>query len=139
MWRPSQEELCVFRTSSHLYVPPAFGASRHIASIILAAMQTYPSIRCVMNVRFTEELLSRAAAVGFAVAGFDRSAEPQDVKQREGSSLEWGTLEAIRSSGVRPDVIFDRGESGKEPMIRILGLDPQDVLNKVLNLYTSRI
>ena len=111
--------------------PPAFGVSRHIASVILAAASRYPEIRAAMNIRFSESLLRKAAQRGLEVAGFDRSREPVAVKEREGSSLEWGTLEAIRVASRRPDLIYDRGEVGKEAMIRVLGIDPADVLRKL--------
>ena len=114
--------------------PPAFGASRHIASVILAAMQHYPWLRCAMNISFSEALLARAKEKGLNAAGFDRAKEPRQVKDREGSSLEWGTGQAIREASEIPDLIFDRGEVGKEPMIRILGTDPDDVLRKLFLL-----
>jgi len=112
----------------------AFGASRHIASIILAAQKTFPELRAAMNIRFSEELLEKAAAAGLLAAGFDRNREPTEVKNREGSTLEWGTLEAIRSGTSRPDIIYDRGDVGKEAMLRILGVDPLDVIRKLLLL-----
>jgi hydroxymethylpyrimidine/phosphomethylpyrimidine kinase len=45
--------------------------------------------------------------------------------------MEWGTAEAIRSLGFVPDVIFDPGSVGKEPMIRLLGKDPEEILTKL--------
>jgi hypothetical protein len=36
-----------------------------------------------------------------------------------------------------PDIIFDRGDVGKEPMIRVLGRHPDEVVDKVLNLGAS--
>jgi hydroxymethylpyrimidine/phosphomethylpyrimidine kinase len=33
-----------------------------------------------------------------------------------------------------PDFIYDEGDIGKEPMIRVLGRDPLDVVTKVLKL-----
>jgi hydroxymethylpyrimidine/phosphomethylpyrimidine kinase len=114
--------------------PPAFGASRHIASIILAAMEHDPRIRSTMNISFSEALLARAKEEGLTTAGFDRGREPKEVKEREGSSLEWGTGEAIREASEIPDLIYDRGDVGKEPMIRILGTDPDDVLRKLFLL-----
>jgi hydroxymethylpyrimidine/phosphomethylpyrimidine kinase len=33
-----------------------------------------------------------------------------------------------------PDIIFDRGDVGKEPMIRVLARDPEEVAKKVLRL-----
>ncbi len=114
--------------------PPAFGASRHIASVILAAMQYHPHLRSTMNIRFSEALLKRAEEKGLTAVGFDRAREPREVKTKEGSSLEWGTGEAMRGASGTPDLIYDRGDIGKEPMIRILGTDPDDVLRKALLL-----
>lgn len=114
--------------------PPAFGASRHIASVILAAMQCHPQLRSAMNIRFSEAVLRKAGEKGLAAAGFDRTKEPNEVKEREGSSLEWGTGEAMRGTSEAPDLVYDQGDVGKEPMIRVLGTDPQDVLRKLLLL-----
>jgi hydroxymethylpyrimidine/phosphomethylpyrimidine kinase len=33
-----------------------------------------------------------------------------------------------------PDVIYDRGDMGKEAMIRVLGKTPEEVVAKVLQL-----
>jgi len=113
---------------------PAFGTSRHIASIILAAMRTYPELRSAMNIRYSESVLSKAREGGLLAGRFDRSEEPEAVKWREGSSLEWGTLQALKETPGRPDIIYDRGEVGKEPMIRVLGADPEDVFRKLILL-----
>ena len=113
---------------------PAFGASRHIAKIVLTAMRYDPEIRSAMNIRFSEDVVSLCTAQGFRVAHFSRSDEPPDVREREGSSLEWGVNEVFSRGGDVPDMIFDRGDVGKEPMIRVLGKDPDDVVNKVLKL-----
>jgi hydroxymethylpyrimidine/phosphomethylpyrimidine kinase len=50
----------------------------------------------------------------------------------EGSTLEWGTKRVIDELGEVPDIIYDEGEAGKEPMVRILGRDPEEVVAKVL-------
>jgi len=113
---------------------PAFGASRHIARIILTAMRFDPRIRSAMNVKFEEKFLKKAEDLGLEVEGFDRSLEPADVKAREGSSLEWGTQTVIDRLGRVPDLIYDRGDLGKEPMIRILGPHPRAVAAKALGL-----
>jgi hydroxymethylpyrimidine/phosphomethylpyrimidine kinase len=114
--------------------PPAFGVSRHIANVILAAMQYHPQLRSTMNICFSEAVLRKAQEKGLIAAGFDRAEEPKEVKEREGSSLEWGTTEAMGRASEIPDLVYDRGGIGKEPMIRILGTDPQDVLRKLLLL-----
>jgi len=113
---------------------PVFGASQHISSIILTVMHHHPDVRSAMNLRFSESRLAHCETLKWHVASFDRRDEPKDKKDREGSSLEWGTdLVLSRESSV-PDVIFDRGEVGKEPMIRILGRNPQEIVDKVVQL-----
>jgi len=46
--------------------------------------------------------------------------------------MDWGVARCCRE-GV-PDVIFDRGAVGKEPMIRILGEDPETVAKRIVQL-----
>ena len=113
---------------------PEFGASRHIAQIILTAMTHDPQMRSAMNVRFSEEILKRARKAGFRAAHFNRKDEPPRVKHLEGSSLSWGVNQVLQESKKFPDLIYDRGDLGKEPMIRILARDPQEVVGKVLHL-----
>jgi len=113
---------------------PEFGASQHIAKIILTAMRFDPEIRSAMNVRFSEDLLGRAKKAGLSLGHFSRSDEPAWVKRREGSSLSWGVEQVLRRARKFPDLIFDRGDVGKEPMIRVLGRDPEEVVRKVLKL-----
>jgi hydroxymethylpyrimidine/phosphomethylpyrimidine kinase len=87
-----------------------------------------------MNLRFTEEILIRARRGGLLIGHFDRREEPAGVKRKEGSSLSWGVQQVLQRSKRIPDIIFDRGDVGKEPMVRVLGRDPEDVVRKVLRL-----
>jgi hydroxymethylpyrimidine/phosphomethylpyrimidine kinase len=126
----------IIRCAGSTLIPaaPAFGASRHIARIILTVMRSHADLRSAMNVRFSEDLLSKAAGRGLESASFDRADEPNDVREAEGSSLAWGVETVLARGGPVPDLIFDRGDIGKEPMIRILGKDPTDVARKALIL-----
>ena len=113
---------------------PDFGASRHIAQIILTAMGHDPEMRSAMNVRYDKGVLRRARKAGLSVRDFNRRDEPPAVKRKEGSSLSWGVQAVLKRSRQTPDIIFDRGDVGKEPMIRVLGRDPEEVTKKVLRL-----
>lgn len=117
--------------------PPAFGASRHIATIILTAMRHDPEFRSAMNIRFSEGLVQQCEAMGWKIGSFDRHEEPDHIKQEEGSSLEWGTAQVLSKETAVPDIIFDRGDMGKEPMIRVLGRNPNEVVDKVLALLAD--
>ena len=113
---------------------PAFGASKHIATVILTTMRYDYEFRSAMNIRFSEGLVQQCKDLGWKVCSFDRSDEPEAVKQQEGGSLEWGTERVLSKETTIPDIIFDRGDVGKEPMIRVLGRNPDEVVGKVLKL-----
>lgn len=113
---------------------PEFGASRHIAAVILTALRTHPSLRAAMNIRFFETVEQIAPLLHFRMASFDRGQEPPDIKAKEGSTLAWGVASVLKPGEPPPDLIYDRGEWGKEPMIRVLGPDPLSVAEKVLAL-----
>jgi len=117
---------------------PAPGASRHIAKIILTAMRVDNACRAAMNILYTPATVERCRELGFSIGEFDRNQEPPDIKQREGSTLEWGTDDVIERMGSVPDIIFDRGDVGKEPVCRVLGTDPADVAEKIIRIAGER-
>ncbi len=117
--------------------PPAFGASRHIARVILTAMTTHPDLRSAMNIRYVEGIEELAPLLHLKAASFDRSLEPPDVKAREGGTLAWGVAQALQPGQSPPDLICDQGDWGKEPMIRLLGPNPMAVAEKALALKNA--
>lgn len=125
--------------NGELYAPsyPRFGGSTHVARIVLTAMKFDSGVRSAINIRYDEELIKRARNVKLSVSNFDRGREPKEIKEIEGRSLLWGVEYAIKSAGEVPDIIYDRGDIGKEPMIRILGKNPMDVVNKVRLLLSG--
>ena len=117
---------------------PEFGASQHVAKIILTVMNFDPEYCSVMNIRYSKETLSRLKQKGFLIGQFDRRREPKKVKEKEGSSLEWGVQEVLRRMKKIPDFIYDEGDVGKEPMIRVLGRDPLEVVQKVVRGLSTK-
>ncbi|OPL16200.1 MAG: hypothetical protein AVO38_09045 [delta proteobacterium ML8_D] len=113
---------------------PAYGGSSHVARIILTAMDHDREYRSAINIRHDLRYLRRAQDLGYLVAEFSRKDEPEEVKFREGSTLVWGVNRAIENLGVMPDIIHDTGDMGKEPIIRVLGHDPVEVVDKALRL-----
>jgi hydroxymethylpyrimidine/phosphomethylpyrimidine kinase len=106
-----------------------FGASRHMANAILAYMSVDPSTRSVINIRFEQKILKICKSL-FKVSSYDRSREPKSVKQKEGSTISWGTRDAlVRRPGA--DVIYHKGDIGKEPMITVFGKNPSHVADKI--------
>lgn len=111
-----------------------FGASDHISSIILAAMKEYSDIRSVMNIKYNSENLSCCKKTSFLTSSFDRANEPKSVH----STMEWGTRNALQKTDHCPDFIYDNGGIGKEPMIRILGRNPEEIFEKISILISHK-
>ncbi|HEY9207049.1 MAG TPA: bifunctional hydroxymethylpyrimidine kinase/phosphomethylpyrimidine kinase [Candidatus Methanoperedens sp.] len=107
----------------------AFGASSHIARIVLTSMQFDSSMRAAMNIRYSEEALSACRELGLSISSFSRTDEPEGV-----STMEWGVAESIKSAGRVPDVIYDKGDVGKEAMIRLLGEDAVEIAGRALKI-----
>ena len=106
--------------------PAAFGASKHVATIILAVMRFQPGMRSAANLKYRKKNARALRSARLRVASFDRAEEPAGV-----STMEWGTKQAIVEAGTIPDIVYDEGAVGKEAMMRVLGRDPLDVLRKV--------
>jgi hydroxymethylpyrimidine/phosphomethylpyrimidine kinase len=109
-----------------------FGGSKHVARIVLAASSKDPEVRCAMNLKCNDDNVAACRSAKLSVATFDRAREPKGV-----SSMTWGVLYAIDRHGKVPDVIFDKGGPGKEPMIRLLGRTPEDVVMKLKRIVSK--
>jgi hydroxymethylpyrimidine kinase/phosphomethylpyrimidine kinase len=116
----------------HACQGPAFGGSSHMARGVLAVMKHDPSVRAVMNLRFGEDVLAACAELNYAVASFDRRGEPGETADVEGQTMQWGIERAIAAAEGVPDVIYDRGASGKEPMVRLFGRDAMEVVRRAV-------
>ncbi|NWF91525.1 MAG: bifunctional hydroxymethylpyrimidine kinase/phosphomethylpyrimidine kinase [Syntrophaceae bacterium] len=126
-----------FKDSIATLSDPEFGASQHIANIILTAMRFDPECCSAMNIRYSKENVARLRGKGFLIGHFDRRLEPRRVREKEGASLEWGVGEVLRRTKQVPDFIYDEGDVGKEPMIRVLGRDPVEVVQKIVKALGS--
>jgi hydroxymethylpyrimidine/phosphomethylpyrimidine kinase len=106
-----------------------FGASKHMASAIIGYMRVNNAFRSVINIRFDNRLVKVCRSL-FSVSNYDRNKEPRGIKKREGSSVMWGTVQAL-SKNPKAVVIYHLGDIGKEPMITIFGKNPSEVAAKI--------
>ncbi|HPE64185.1 MAG TPA: bifunctional hydroxymethylpyrimidine kinase/phosphomethylpyrimidine kinase [Methanothrix sp.] len=120
-----------------------FGSSRHVARVLLSAMSFDPQTRAAMNVRFGEDVLETIQTLELTSSHFRREDEPAGSK-----TMSWGTEDAIRRfrsspefedqpSRPVPQVIWDRGGVGKEPMVRLLGRSAVEVANLAVEIARS--
>jgi hydroxymethylpyrimidine kinase/phosphomethylpyrimidine kinase len=110
---------------------PEFGASSHVARLCLACMRRFPQLRAAANIKYDEAVLEEARTSGLSVLFSDRKREPQEWKAEEGKSLDFIVDTALAKAAVPPDIIYDHGDVGKEPIIRLFARDPEELIGKM--------
>jgi hydroxymethylpyrimidine/phosphomethylpyrimidine kinase len=101
-----------------------FGASSHVARFLLAVREFDASRRFAVNCRFDDDVEAALDVLEGPVVEYDRDAEPSDVKEQEGSTMQWGARQAVQAADGTPVAVVDRGEVGKEAIVKLLASDP---------------
>lgn len=106
-----------------------FGSSKHVASAVIEYMKYNPLIRSAINIRFSNKLIDACRSL-YNTAEYRRADEPVMFKHSEGKTISWGVGRALSENPVA-EIIYHKGEVGKEAMILIFGHDPTEVVKKV--------
>jgi len=111
-----------------------YGGSKHVGSAVLQMAKKFPAIRSGINIKYDKEIIKKAISKKFSVSYYERSSEPAKTRTREGNTISWGIKNAIKNSSRPADLIFHKGDVGKEPMIMIFGTNPNGVLGKIIKI-----
>jgi hydroxymethylpyrimidine kinase/phosphomethylpyrimidine kinase len=114
-----------------------YGGSKHVATAVVAMNEKFPDICSAINLKYEPKVISNIKKRKFKIADYDRSKEPSSVKGK-GSTIEWGIKSAIKRLDMAPDVVFHKGDFGKEPMIIIFGTTPSQVLEKISKIIKTK-
>jgi len=109
-----------------------YGGSQHVGTAVIQVSKKFPEIRSGLNIKYDPKIISKAKKSKFTVLSYDRSKEPKKSKQKENSSISWGISNCINAKS--PDIIYHKGDIGKEPMILIFGKNPGEIIQKVSKL-----
>jgi hydroxymethylpyrimidine/phosphomethylpyrimidine kinase len=113
-----------------------FGASKHIASAVLSYMTINPTIRSGFNIKYDKKIIGLLQTF-LKVSEYERQMEPLEFKEKEGYTIPWGIKESLRREP-NANVIYHKGDIGKEPMIIVFGQNPTDIieyLKRIIDLY----
>ena len=109
-----------------------FGVSDHTARLILEVKKFDPSINFVMNLKYDENWISLLQEqTNLQMKEIKREHQPTEIKMKEYSTMQWIIQETINQTGSVPDLIWDRGAIGKEPIIRLFGKNSKDMIKKL--------
>ena len=106
-----------------------YGGSHHVGTAVIEVNKKFPNIRSGINIKFNSKIISKAKRCGLTILNYDRNKEPKKSKQKEGLSIKWGINFALKTKS--PDIIYHKGDIGKEPMILVFGETPDDVIRKI--------
>lgn len=112
-----------------------YGGSKHVATALITMNKKYPEIRSAINLKYNEETILKFRKTRLIISSYDRSVEPDKIKNKEGSSIEWGVKHAIKKLESPPDIIFHKGDFGKEAMIIVFAKTPALIIEKVSKLF----
>ena len=113
-----------------------FGASKHIASAVLSYMTINPTIRSGFNIKYDKKIIGLLQTF-LKVSEYERQLEPFEFKEKEGYTIPWGIKDSLRREP-NANVIYHKGDIGKEPMIIVFGQNPTDIieyLKRIIDLY----
>jgi len=109
-----------------------YGGSQHVATAVIQVNKKFPEIRSGLNIKYDTKIISKAKKSIYTILSYDRSKEPKKSKQKENTSITWGISNSLKTKS--PDIIYHKGDIGKEPMILIFGKNPDDVIRKISKL-----
>jgi len=118
---------------------PRFGASSHMARLLLEIRKIDPTIRAGIdfanNPAFARWLQDYCSARGWTFSVIDRRNEPEEIREAEGASMPWKAAEAIRAAGgCVPKIFYETGAIGKESVSVLVGKDPIEVVEQVCEI-----
>jgi hydroxymethylpyrimidine/phosphomethylpyrimidine kinase len=111
-----------------------YGGSKHVGNAVLTISKKFPAIRSAVNIKFNQNTVKKFQKMGYIVLSYDRFNEPTKIKTKENSTISWGIKKAIMDVSRAPDVIYHKGDFGKEPMILVFGREPDEVVKKISKL-----
>ncbi|QSW99982.1 bifunctional hydroxymethylpyrimidine kinase/phosphomethylpyrimidine kinase [Haloterrigena alkaliphila] len=111
-----------------------FGASSHVARFLLAAREFAPDLRFAVDCRFDEDVEDALEGLEWSVAEYDRSEEPTERREAEGATMGWAARQAFADREEPPEAVVDRGDVGKEAMVKLVASDPETLAERLLAL-----
>lgn len=115
-----------------------WGASDHMARLIIEVRKYVPSINAGINFKCDEQIIAivkkYASEKRISYGWIDRNAEPEEVALRDGNSMPWKIEQLIKRCGTIP-LLFYEGEGwGKEPLFVALGDSATQVVKTAIEI-----
>lgn len=121
------------RGRAKAFMDPEFGASSHLAKILLMAICSDQSLRAAVNIRYNEPVRLAIEKLKLTVGCFDRESIPMEMRGDE-SALAVGLSQIADRAGGMPRVIIDLGGYGIEPISYLFGESAVELAKLVIQI-----
>ena len=112
---------------------PEFGASFHLAAVLLAALKEDEKVRGAINIRFSNEIELAMRKIDMCIYKFDRANLPSKASEKH-LAVPSAVKKATDELGRVPDALVDEGGYGVEPATYIFGSSATDVAEKAIKV-----
>ena len=117
-----------------------FGVAEHTARLVLTVKEFDNSINFVMNLKYSPEFVNKIQKfTDLELKEIRRENQPEKIKYKEFSTMQWLIKESVDKNGQIPDIIWDKGSIGKEPMMRLFGKNATDIIEKIKKIINTII
>jgi hydroxymethylpyrimidine/phosphomethylpyrimidine kinase len=114
-----------------------FGASSHVARFLLAAREFDSELRFAVNCRFGDDVERALDDLDWPVTEYDRGEEPGQVKEADEGTMGWGARQAFAEREATPVAVIDRGEVGKEAVVKLVAASGETLTEQVFSLLDA--
>jgi hydroxymethylpyrimidine/phosphomethylpyrimidine kinase len=112
-----------------------FGTSDHTARLVLEAKKFDNSVNFVLNLKYKAKWINLLQEkTDLILQEIVRGHQPEEIMTTEESTMQWLIQRSIKKIGRIPDIIWDKGSIGKEPMLRLFGKTSKDIISKLDNI-----
>ena len=105
-----------------------------VCRMVLTAMRFDSAFRSVAVLNYSEEIIRTGEKMLLEIGSFNRVQEPPGL-----TTLDWGVAFCCEKIDGVPDLIYDTGCAGKDPLIRLMGENPTRVLASINRILTRII
>ncbi len=125
---------------------PTFGASDHMARLIIEIRKYDPLINAGINFKYDKTIAQIAreycAERQWLFGWIDRSREPAEVVGQDGASMPWKIKDLVTRTQGTPRLFYEGEGWGKEPLFVAIGTDAVEVTDIAIEIakrYKNKI
>ncbi|MEO0084715.1 MAG: thiamine-phosphate synthase family protein, partial [candidate division WOR-3 bacterium] len=121
-----------------------FGASDHMARLLIEIAKYNPKLRAGVNFKYDEKIFSYlveyCAKRKIKLGKIDRTQEPKSIREENGMSIPWKVKTLVENcEGEVPRIFYETEGWGKEPLFVLVGEDPVSVVEQLIEITNGLI